>query len=873
MRGMSHRFRRFLLLGKWLTMVLASAALAVAGESFAAAQQPLPTFEVQLAFREGRLVVDAERSTLRLGAQSAVFEGCPGLTPQAMHAQLVQRLDGFYADFGTIFERLAVPEARDAAAAEQRAATLARLRTLAQTDETTRRLLSASGSWTEIKAALRAWRGAHANDQLPVFNAPPELDDLYLNARTMAGLIGSPLLPAERDRSAAPTPAEFEGGRIDFVLSPPLVDTGRLQPVANEAQWSAVRGSLGEDALKDLRCRLWNREPTLDAMQDYLALRGQDAAAYRAERDAADRLGVADSPPQLPPEHHAGISPERTRFADVIPGQVPTFGGRVLLMPDPLVRTVFIQTGPNDSGGGNREQAPWKALYLLLSSADYARVRGESGRYLCSTVAVWKAEVSGQTRPAAVRLDLESAPGRSLDFAGLYLSQHELAVRLQRLVAIGQRAGINFTRQIAKIRHRDTVLIIDPLPEAEEADLEPPAARAAEGRDASAWIPVCPETPNPGAAAAQTTVAASNLAQPLSDDETPGGLDTRGRRTLDSPAPKPKRHEVQVSIEKPAGKPASLGVLYSHQGLLPSDHFSMGFGHQREHSGEVRYNSDFVAFDTLQRRLQLSVAVTRTPLPDRPNGTGRNDELRDSAELAATLDLWRDRGGTFGQSRLALVRTRVTPVGAEQALPEVSTLRLETTVAAQRRLTAAAPYSEGKLMLGRGRAAGAGFGLGSLDVRHQRFVGAFERIDLHLAAAGVGRRTPSSEWLPFGGEDTVRGWRNETVLTRRSVALQAEYWMRMPWMPKSEALERLFRRELALALFVDVGRVSPQPFSTTDARRNFGGAGAGVRYTTAAATPVTMKLDLARPMSLGGPALTDEGRLRVHFSVSIQQSL
>lgn len=870
---MSHRLHRLLLPGKWLAMVLASAALAVAGESFAAALQPRPTFEVQLAFRDGRLVVDAERSTLRLGTQSAVFESCPGLTPEVMHAQLVERLDRLYGDFGPIFERLAVPAARDAADAEQRAATLARLRALARDDESTRRLLNASGSWTEIKAALRAWRGAHANDQPPVFHAPPELDDLYLDARTTAGLIDSPLLPAERDRSAAPQPDEFERGRIDFLLSPPLVDTGRLQPVANETQWSAVRGGLGEDALKHLRCQLWNRQPTLDAVQDYLALRGQDAAAYRAERDAADRLGVADSPPQLPPEHHAGISPERTRFADVAAGKAPTFGGRVLLMPDPLVRTVFVQTGPNDPSRGNRERAPWKALYLLLSTADYERVRGEPGRYLCSTVAVWKAELSGQTRPAAVRLDLESEPGRSLDFAGLYLSQRELAVRLQRLVAIGQRAGINFTRLIARSRHRDTVLIIDPLPEAEEADLEPAAAGAAEGRGASTRIPVCPETPNPGAATAETTVAESSQAQPLIDDETPGGLDARGRRTVDSPAPKPKRHEVQFSIEKPAGKPASLGLLYSHQGLLPGDHFSIGFGHQRERSGEARYSSDFVAFDTLQRRLQLAAAVTRTPMPDRPSGTGRSNELRDSAELAATLDLWRDRGGTFGQSRLALVRSRITPVGAEQALPEVSTLRLETTVATQRRLSAAAPYSEGTLMLGRGRAAGAGFGLGGLDVRHQRFVGAFDRIDLHLAAAGVGRHAPSSEWLPFGGDDTVRGWRDETVLTRRSVALQAEYWMRMPWMPKSEALERLFRRELSLAFFVDVGRVDPQPSGGTDARRNFGGAGAGVRYTTAAATPVTMKLDLARPLSLGGPALTDEKRLRVHFSVNIQQSL
>lgn len=873
-----NRIRISSLLGRCLALVVAAGVLAgPVGAASTDAPQREPRFDVRLAFRDGRLVVDAQRSTVDLGVHRELFEGC-GLTPQVLTEQLVQRLDGLYASLGPVFERLAVPQPEppdtDSAATERRAATLARLRALAQADDATRRLLALAGTWPEVKAALRAWRLAHAADQPPVFTAEPVLDDLYLQARTLAPLIDSPLLPQQRDPSAPPEGGDFEAGRIVYVLSPPLMNTQNvLRPDSNKAEWNAVRAGLGDDALGALRCRLWNRQPVLDAVQDYLAVRGHDVAAYRRadERDTGPHLGLADLPPQPAPEHHAGVSPERTRFADPRPGQPPGYGGRVLLLPDPLVRTVFIQTG---RGGQRPQQSPWPALYLLLPSDDYALVRAEPGRYLCSTVAVWKTPIGEQPRPAAVRLDLDARPGRSLALARLYLTQRELAVRLQRLAAVEQSAGVNFTRSLDVERRRDTALIIAPLADG-EGGAESPAAAVPGDAGAMAGISPCPETaaPQAGAAKVATSAKPQALPDPPQADAPSGSADNRSRRATDGPKPKPKPHEVQLSLDKPAGKPAALGLLYTHQGLLPGDRFSVGFGHQRQRSAEGRYSSDFVAFDALQRRLQLAAAVTRTPLPDRPIDSGRGDEQRDGAELAATLDLWRDRAGTFGQGRLALTRARITPAGADQALPEVTTLRWETTVVAQRRLSAAAPTSEGTLTLGRGRAAGTGFGLAGLELRHQRFVGAFDRVDVHGVASAVGRAAPRSEWLPFGGEDTVRGWRNETVLARRSMALQLEYWTRLPWMPSSGALERVFRRELALALFTDIGRAEPPAGAADEARRTFAGAGVGLRYTAAAATPVTMKLDLARPLSVGGMPADGERKLRLHFSVSVQPSL
>jgi hemolysin activation/secretion protein len=205
--------------------------------------------------------------------------------------------------------------------------------------------------------------------------------------------------------------------------------------------------------------------------------------------------------------------------------------------------------------------------------------------------------------------------------------------------------------------------------------------------------------------------------------------------------------------------------------------------------------------------------------------------------------------------------------GAAALLTSGSTLVL----AQDRSGTAASPHAEAALTLGRGQAAGRRFNQAALDLGYQRFVGAFQRVDLRLRAQGVGSAAPASEWVAFGGEDWVRGMRSEALLAQRAVALQAEYWWPWPVAADSAAIARLLRRNLALALLADVGRVSPAlPLQ----RRQHAAVGLGLRFTQrVGAQRLTLKLDIAQPVAVDGALPAADRRARLHFSVGTQRSL
>jgi hypothetical protein len=908
-----------------------------ASQTASAAADP-PRFKAQLEWRAGHLAIDSARSELQLGAHAALFGDC-GFTPQALRSELVTHLEGIYRSMGPLFEGLAVPAAESDEAKALRLRVEPAFRALAAGDESTRRLMTLSAPWPEATRELAAWWQRHKDRaDPPVAMGEPDAARLYKAAEFHAALADGPLLPQRaaglRDEPA--DPALLRAGQIVFNLAPPLVQTqGRIRPVSNVAQWDGLRQGLADNAIAPLHCQLWYRQRVIDNVQDYLELRGLSVQPYRVPRDGSARTGLEEPAPQPPPPHSAGIGPERTRFPTGSAGVAAApasscrppvqstqasqgYGGRVLLLPDPLVRTVFIETG------GRGEDALWPALYLLLPTPDFAAVRAAPHEYLCRTGTVWKPATQGQPVAEAARLDMDRGRGASLSLARLFMTPPELAPRLRRMAAIGYQAGIKFTEDVleddaegCKQRLRVTKLIAEPLAPPEAAAPAASATVAAAGGASATYpsaaharplptsMPACRDAPPPADQVPQPIkllaggdAAASDTSSPppLARDEPNAAKPATGAGTAAGAAATqaarhdaPLRNEIVFSAEKPAGKPLALGAEFSHQGLQPGDQYSLGMGRQRKGSVNAGYSRDFIAFPTFGRRVQATASAFSSYRAERPLAADApafaaanddtQDERREGASLRATVDLWRDVRGSFGQAELGLTRTRTTLQGSRQALPEVTLAELTFVVAQDEHATHAAPHSEGQATLGAGRSAGQAFGKASVDLSHQRFVRAFERLDLHLRAARVGRAAPGSEQITFGGEDSVRGYRSEWALARQAASLQGEYWLRWPWLPQSETLARLVRRNVALAVFADVGTFSAAvnargaASGVADERRTIAGAGLGLRYSQGVAPRLTLKLDLARALAVDGALPRDERRTRLHFSVSTQQTL
>ena len=844
---------------------LVPAVLACAAARNAVCQQPpaapkLPTLTVQLVVRDGDVGIDRAASSIHLGDHAAVYEGC-GLRPEGMKLELIDHLEAATQANGRLLTQLAMRTAlpEGTTPAQRRKSVEAILEQRAHAEADTGALWGASLSWAEAAPKVRAWSQAMRSRDPQLIDADRGMDDMFDLVRSNPALADGPLLPAPMDTEGSDR-ARAGRGLADFEIAPPLVHAaGKLRPTSNVAEWDALRRGLDEAAFKSIECRLWYRERVVAGVQDYLEMRGISLRDYRTADDAKDAQGLVVATDR--PDDRAAIRAERPEFRD------KDSGGRIHLDPDPLLEAVYIRAETTERALVER------VLYLLLPSSDFDRVRASGADYLCKAQAVWMPSVEGQARPSAIQLPLDGAmpalKGQGLAAGRIYMTRRELALRMQRLGAIGYDARIDMAHDVfpkrgsradANQRRRLAILIVEPsttasgpspattAPALELLDCHTP-------RDPpDTLLPVC----RPGTNAARCVAPLS--AAEHADIARP---DTQREKE----AKTPPRNHLEFSIEHRAGKPARLGASYTHQGIGADDSFSFGVGQQSRPSGDFSYSSDFVGFAALGRRLQLTARGYSRFDPQRSVDPTRPDERRAGVELRGTLDLWRDLGGTFGQAEFGVNRTDIELESAGAAIRRTRVTLADATLVVVRSQagTPASPYEEAVLSLARGRADGRGFGKAGLELSAHRFVAPFAQWDLRVRAQAVGAQAPVAEYPRFGGEDTVRGYRNERVVARRIWAIQNEYWMPLPWQFGSPALARTLRRNLALAALVDIGGVAA-PLTPFGGRK--AALGLGLRYNYQ--DTLSMRLDVARPV---GSTASDDRRVRIHFSITARRIL
>ena len=606
-----------------------------------------------------------------------------------------------------------------------------------------------------------------------------------------------------------------------------------LVPSTNVAEWERLIPGLVAHVVQPRECKLWYRDRIIEPAQDYLEVRGISVQPLRHRHDEQETSALVLASPAKPGV--AGIAPEMPAFAR------ENFGGRIHLAPDPLIEHVYVELDPADRATLHR------VLYLLLPSSDLARVLDRPREYLCVAEALWKDPVPpSNRRPATVRLALAEGPGAALQFAGEFMTRRALADRLQRLGVIGYEARLALQRDEPAKRRTYASLIVAPLEGAAAAAVESVAAE----------LPACPSLES----RTREDVAAI---EPLSTTENADIV-----RPASDTAAKPlaasteRRHRLDLGAEYQAGKPLLATLEFSRIGLTKEDTWSVRLGQQSQASGAFAYSRDFFAFDTLRRRLQLSVRGFSDFTPDRSLAGSPADTRSGGGEVSGALDLWRDEAGSFSRLDLTLSdhETEVTPTSAPASRSRIRLAQAAWQVAKSWQRTPASDHIDATLSLANGRADGRRFSKSGIDLAYHRFVGALTRWDLRVHARAVSNAAPATEWPAFGGDDSVRGYRADAASARQTWALQNEYWMPLPWAPESASLARVLRRSVALAFIADLGGLADSQ-STLSGRK--ASVGAGLRYVYS--DNVTMRLDWARPV---GAVARDDRRNRLYFSVS-----
>lgn len=844
-----------LLWGRWRSWLLVLAGLAAAVPHCVASPLPAeasagsavainspvnaPVFSVKLELRQGRIGPVPGSGELRWPDPRTrlAFSNKPcEWTDSTLVDELFAYVQAQFASRGKLLE-----EITRSAQNPDRARLLEQL---AAADSDTKKFWAGQALPIDsIAAPLEAWRTRMTTERPTLMLNSIDLSDLMAEFHEKnQALAEGPLLPLPRSM-----------GRLEYELAPPHLRP-RVAATANVAQWLPLLDKLQEIA--DLRqCKLWYSDAVSKPLADYLDARSMAVSSMLTERDYrnAATLGA-----------WSVASPEQSNLRVVRTVWVPApneeeakktsfvGGGLILLEPAPTLRTIYLQ-------GSTLEIR--KALYLLLPSGDYDRVMRAKDAYLCAAKAYWMPP--GEQPAVQLPLD-DSIPGlhgSSLEVARQALGRAQLADRVQRLQAYGLRASMaefNRIRGPAIGERRGYEL----SPMLHRAVLRVESGQVQEIGEALPGLRACQAAGDPPVTDCKTN-----------DDKADCALPARARNLRANDAEQellpseplvPKNH-LRFDIAWPSGKPAKLSAHYAHDGLLPSDTFKIELREQSKTSGQASYTSDFVGFPGIPRRLQVSGKVFSRFTPERAVQAGKPVERRQGAELRGLLDLFRDHGG-FAQADFGGSRSRITlKTAASELVTTASLLDLNITLAQSRPWTPANWRAEMVTGLARGRADGRDYERYTVEAVTETMLGALDRATVRLKWGRLTGAPPLAEHLSFGGPDSVRGYRQDSITGRRVYSAQLEYSRPMPWTPSDPELSQLLRRKLALAVFADLGAVQGSP-THADGRRYATGLGLRFRYDEG----ITLRLDAAWPI---GSVPDGEHGVRMQFGLVYLQKL
>ncbi|MFG6430013.1 ShlB/FhaC/HecB family hemolysin secretion/activation protein [Roseateles sp. LYH14W] len=819
-------------LGSWLAAVGLAAALL--GPAAALAQSPPPRLHATLMLRGGHLALDPASTRLALGDHAAVYRACQ-LSDDALKAGLIAAIDKTLQRRGPVLEQLALDPFNATDADNQPRTDLPALRLalgrLAKSDPATAEANTFSGPWTQAQQVFTRWLEAHRNDPLPVRVTFERglYADVYATMASASDWLDEPARPIPDLYGTLQTEDHqaLERGAVIFDIAPPFqaredgTGKSKLALTVNLAAWASRLQALREDLLDPLHCQLWSRQAVVGRAQDYMQARGVALQHYATQAMASK--GQAANLPQMEPNDQAGIAVEPTRYRNE-PGSVEVVGGRVLLSPDPQLDYLIVHADPDLDGPLVR-----RVLYLLLPTPDWGSLRDALATRMC----IARRLPGGKPGPGTQPLMLSFVdPAFPTQFSSTYLTQRALAERMRRLADVGYRLQLASPILRAEHRRKSVSLVVT------------------KSGSASAGMPVgalgltdCAggSAPEAGAVADIAAVAAP----------PPRAAQDNGRR-------EPPRHELAVGAQYDGAHPLRLLSTLARAGLSPDDTLSLSAAFQGKASADLQYSRDFLWFDNgVARRVQASVRSYTEFEPGQPRSSGEQDERHTGLDLSATVDLWRDVENSFAQLLLTAGRKTIRPEAGAPTGTAGVTLRsagLGLVFSHSLHATARPSALDAELQVQAGR-AGAGhgrYGRAQASLAWQRFVGPFWRWDLRANATAVRGPAPQAEWPTFGGEQSVRGYAADLAVARRTWALQNELWLPPPGADRVDAaLGALLRRQVALALFVDIGglRGSPSQHAGTKA-----GAGLGLRYLADAS--VTLRLDWARPVG------EDDARLR-----------
>lgn len=277
---------------------------------------------------------------------------------------------------------------------------------------------------------------------------------------------------------------------------------------------------------------------------------------------------------------------------------------------------------------------------------------------------------------------------------------------------------------------------------------------------------------------------------------------------------------------------------------------------------DASYQFDYVAFDSLNRRLSVTVEGGRQPAADRQLADQPATEKKDRLDLRSTLEVWRNHGrradATGGQwlnleLEAGAERSRLANKDSE---PDVAELRYDLATLSFKGIYSHSgyggglPWTDAIAEIGAANDTGGGgdgYRWSKLSLAHRRLAfGSVRwegRADLHWTDGDV----PVAAQPSFGGDDSVRGFTRDAARGRATWSVKNEIWFRPPaefGLPKGIAT--LIRRSMAVALFCDIGGVI-QP--ADHAVQRAASAGLGLRVLQG---PVTIRADWAHSIGSSG---------------------
>ena len=327
------------------------------------------------------------------------------------------------------------------------------------------------------------------------------------------------------------------------------------------------------------------------------------------------------------------------------------------------------------------------------------------------------------------------------------------------------------------------------------------------------------------------------------------------------------KNHLKLTAGLASGQPVLTVLEYSRDNIATNDSASVKAGFRGDLLFGANYTRDFVGFESIDRRLSISVSGDSDFQANRLVDNVRTDERRSGGRISAQLELLRNENANWLRIDAALEHQEIQlqELSLAERRTGVSRASIGLSYSWSPELRLGAPVLEitPSIDFMRSTHNQSFAAKPSISLGYHRGLPSFfevsSRANVTFASAG----TPATELPRFGGEDSVRGFRYEAASGRFTWTVRSELWIPLRFVRHwGETVDVLLRRDLKVAVFIDIGGVekSLQPVSIFEAA-----AGVGLRYRVQ--DQAALQLDWAVPVTnrnrdLGGGTL--------YFSISLK---